>query len=237
MKERKMAAVPTDRTVATPEVITFGEIMLRLATPGHLRFAQAPQLEMTFGGGEANVAVSLANYGIASAFVTRLPANDIADRCIAELRGLGVETRHVLRGGERMGIYFLESGAGPRASKVIYDRAGAAVAQMKAGDVDWPAVFRGAKWFHWTGITPALGDGPAAAVREACEAAKAAGLIVSTDLNYRKKLWSRDKAGEVMGGLMQYVDVCIANEEDAESVFNIKGAHVESGKIEREVYV
>lgn len=219
------------------DVVTFGEIMLRLATPGHFRFAQAPHLEMTFGGGEANVAVSLANFGVPAAFVTKLPANALADRCIAELRGMGVQTGNIIRGGERMGVYFLESGAGPRASQVIYDRSGAAIAQIGAGEVDWPAMMKGVRWFHWTGITPALGDGPAAAVRAACQAAKAEGLTVSADLNYRKKLWSPQRAGEVMGALMEHVDVCIANEEDAQSVFGIKGAKVESGKIDREVYV
>ncbi|HEY0074342.1 MAG TPA: sugar kinase [Abditibacteriaceae bacterium] len=219
------------------QVITFGEVMLRLATPGFTRYSQATHLELTYGGGEANVAVSLANFGMDAAFITRLPKNDIAERAIAELRGLGVNTKHIVRGGERMGIYFLESGASQRASKVTYDRAYSAISEIEPGMVDWPAVFADARWFHWTGITPALSDNAAACVREACEAAKAAGLTVSTDLNYRKKLWSRDKAGQVMGELMPFVDVCIANEEDAESVFKIKGAHVESGVIEKETYV
>jgi 2-dehydro-3-deoxygluconokinase len=219
------------------QVITFGEVMLRLATPGFTRYAQAAHLELSYGGGEANVAVSLANFGIGAAFVTRLPKNDIAERAIAELRGLGVNIKHIVRGGERMGIYFLESGASQRASKVTYDRAHSAISEIKPGMVNWAAVFADAKWFHWTGITPALSDSAAACVREACEAAKAAGLTVSTDLNYRKKLWSRDKAGQVMSELMPFVDVCIANEEDAESVFKIKGAHVESGVIEKEAYV
>jgi 2-dehydro-3-deoxygluconokinase len=217
-------------------VVTFGEIMMRLATPGYLRFSQAPHLELTYGGGEANVAVSLANYGLDTQFVTRLPKNDMAQRAINELRGLGVGTGHIVRGGERIGIYFLESGASQRASKVSYDRAHSAIAEIKPGDVDWDGVFQGAKWFHWTGITPALSDSAAAATREACEAARRHGLTISTDLNYRKKLWSRQKAGEVMGGLMQFVDVCIANEEDAESVFNIKGAEVTSGQIEHGQY-
>ncbi len=219
------------------QVITFGEVMLRLATPGFTRYSQATHLELTYGGGEANVAVSLANFGMDAAFVTRLPKNDIAERCIAELRGLGVDTNHIVRGGERMGIYFLESGASQRASQVTYDRAHSAISQIEPGMVDWNAVFAGAKWFHWTGITPALSDSAAACVREACEAAKAAGLTISADLNYRKKLWSREKAGQVMTELMPFVDVCIANEEDAESVFGIQGAHVESGVIEHAVYV
>jgi len=218
------------------DVITFGEVMMRLATPGFLRFEQTPVLERTYGGGEANVAVSLVNYGLKADFVTRLPKNDMAQAAINELRGLGVGTGHIVRGGERMGIYFLETGASQRASKVTYDRAHSAIAEIKPGDVKWDEVFKGAKWFHWTGITPALSDNAAAVVEEACKAAKAAGLTVSTDLNYRKKLWSREKAGKVMANLMQYVDVCIANEEDAESVFGIHGAEVTSGKIDHAQY-
>jgi len=217
-------------------VVTFGEIMMRLATPGYLRFPQAPHLELTYGGGEANVAVSLANYGLETEFVTRLPKNDMAQRAINELRGMGVGTRHIVRGGERIGIYFLEGGASQRASKVTYDRAHSAIADIKPGTVPWEEVFQGAKWFHWTGITPALSDSAAAVTREACEAARKLGVTISTDLNYRKKLWSREKAGEVMSGLMEFVDVCIANEEDAESVFNIKGAEVTSGQIEHGQY-
>jgi len=218
------------------DVVTFGEVMMRLATPAFLRFEQAHVLEKTFGGGEANVAVSLVNYGLTADFVTRLPKNDMGQGAINELRGLGVGTGHIVRGGERIGIYFLESGASQRASKVIYDRAHSAISQIQPGEVNWAAVFQGARWFHWTGITPALSDSAAATVEEACKAAKAAGLIVSADLNYRKKLWSKQKAGEVMGRLMQYVDVCIANEEDAESVFGIHGAEVTSGKIEHAQY-
>jgi 2-dehydro-3-deoxygluconokinase len=217
-------------------VVTFGEIMMRLATPGHLRFSQSPHLELIYGGGEANVAVSLANYGLKARFVTRLPKNDLAQSAVNELRGLGVCTDFIVRGGERMGIYFIETGASQRASKVIYDRAHSAISEIKPGEVNWDQVFEGAKWFHWTGITPALGDSAAAVTREACQAAKKHGLTISTDLNYRKKLWSREKAGQVMGGLMEFVDVCIANEEDAESVFNIKGAEVTSGQIEHGQY-
>ena len=219
-----------------PDIVTFGEIMMRLATPGFLRFGQAPHLELTYGGGEANVAVSLANFGASVDFITRLPKNDMAQRCIDELRGLGVGTRGIVRGGDRMGIYFLESGASQRASKVTYDRAHSAIAGIKPGDVDWDTVFTGAKWFHWTGITPALSDSAAGVVGEACEAAKRHGVTVSVDLNYRKKLWSREKAGQVMGGLMRHVDLCIANEEDAESVFGIRGADVASGKIDHAAY-
>ena len=219
------------------DVVSFGEIMMRLATPGFLRFAQTPVLELTYGGGEANVAVSLVNFGASAEFITRLPKNDMADRAINELRGLGVNVHHIVRGGDRIGIYFLESGASQRASKVTYDRAHSAIAEIKPGEVNWDEVFgSGAKWFHWTGITPALSDSAAAATREACEAAKRHGVTVSVDLNYRKKLWTKEKAGQAMGELMQFVDVCIANEEDAESVFAIKGAEVTSGKIEHAQY-
>ncbi len=218
------------------DVITFGEIMMRLATPGFLRWNQAPHLELTYGGGEANVAVSCVNYGLTADFVTRLPKNDMAQRAINELRGLGVGTSHIVRGGERIGIYFLESGASQRASKVTYDRAHSAIAEIKPGEVNWDEVFKGARWFHWTGITPALSDTAAEVVEEACEAAKKAGVTISADLNYRKKLWSKEKAQRVMSDLAELIDVCIANEEDAESVFGIKGAEVTSGKIEHRQY-
>ena len=218
------------------DVVTFGEIMMRLATPGFLRFAQTSALELTYGGGEANVAVSLVNYGLSADFVTRLPKNDMGQRAINELRGIGVGTGHIARGGERIGIYFLETGASQRASKVAYDRAHSAIAEIQPGEVNWEAAFKGARCFHWTGITPALSDNAAAVVEEACKVARQMGLTISTDLNYRKKLWSKQKAGEVMGKLMQYVDVCIANEEDAESVFGIHGAEVTSGKIEHAQY-
>ena len=218
------------------DVVTFGEVMMRLATPGFLRYAQAPYLELTYGGGEANVAVSLVNFGLSADFVTRLPKNDMGQRALNELRGIGVGTGHIVRAGDRIGIYFLETGASQRASKVTYDRAHSAISEIKPGEVNWAAVFQGTRWFHWTGITPALSDSAAATVEEACVAAKAAGLTVSTDLNFRKKLWSKQKACEVMGRLMRYVDVCIANEEDAESVFGIHGAEVTSGKIEHAQY-
>ncbi|MGC3992031.1 MAG: sugar kinase [Chthoniobacteraceae bacterium] len=219
------------------DLVTFGEIMLRLATPGYTRYEQATHLELTYGGGEANVAVSAVNYGLSATFVTRLPKNDMGQRAVNELRGLGVDTTKIVRGGDRIGIYFLESGASQRASKVTYDRAHSAIAEIKPGEVNWEAVFAGAKWFHWTGITPALSDSAAAVCEEACKAAKKLGITISTDLNYRKKLWTREKAGQVMANLMQYVDVCIANEEDAESVFNIKGAEVTSGHIEHDQYI
>jgi len=210
--------------------------MLRLCPPGHLRFAQTPVLEVTYGGGEANVAVSLANYGLPARYVTRLPKNDIAERAIAELRGLKVDTDHIARGGDRMGVYFVETGASQRASKVTYDRAHSAIAEVQPGQIDWKRAFEGARWFHWTGISPALSDSAAAVTEEACAAAKAAGVTVSVDLNFRKKLWTNEKAGRVMANLMQYVDLCIANEEDAESVFGIRGAEVTSGRIEHAQY-
>ena len=217
------------------KAVTFGEIMLRLATPGHLRFGQASVYESTFGGGEANVAVSLANYGIDAEFVTRLPENDIADACLRELRGLGVETKNCIRGGERMGIYFLETGAVARASKVVYDRAHSAVSEIEPGMIDWKKVLKGADWFHWTGITPAVSQGAADVCLEALKAASELGVTVSCDLNFRKKLWKYGKtAGEVMEKLVPYCDVIIGNEEDAEKVFGIKpdDFNAEDGVIE-----
>lgn len=214
-------------------VVTFGEIMMRLATPGRQRFSQAKELEVTYAGGEANVAVSLANFGLDANFVTRLPNNPFGDRAIAILRGLGVGTSHIDRGGERIGVYFLETGASQRPSVVIYDRGGSAISQVKPGEFDWQAIFEGADWFHFTGITPALGPNVAEVTREACLAAKAAGLTVSCDLNYRKKLWSPAQAQETMTSLMEWVDIAIGNEEDAEKVFAIKaeGADVGGGHV------
>ena len=204
--------------------------MLRLSTPGNLRFGQAGQFDVSFGGGEANVAVSLANYGLESEFVTRFPENDIARACEASLRALGVQTGHCARGGERLGIYFLETGAVSRPSKVIYDRADSAVSQIEPGMIDWMEVFRGADWFHWTGITPAISQGAADTCLEAVKAAKAAGLTVSCDLNYRKNLWKYGKkASEVMPALVEQCDIILGNEEDAEKVFGIKGGDVKSG--------
>ena len=215
------------------KVITFGEIMLRLQTPTFQRFVQATSLEMTFGGGEANVAVSLANYGFDAKFVTKIPKNPIGDACIAELRKYAVDTKYIARGGERLGIYFLEKGASQRASNVVYDRAHSSIASAVSADFDWNAIFDGAEWFHFTGITPALSDDSAALCLEACKAAKAKGVMVSCDLNYRKKLWSTEKAGQVMGELMQYVDVLIANEEDSEKVFGIhaSGTDITGGEL------
>ena len=219
-------------------VVTFGEIMMRLATPGRLRFSQARELELTYGGGEANVAVSLANFGLDARFVTRLPANPFGDGAVSVLRSHGVDTSFVARGGERIGVYFLETGASQRASVVVYDRAGSAVSQVAPGEFDWARVFDGAGWFHFTGITPALGPSVAEATAEACRAAKEAGLTVSCDLNYRKKLWTPAQARETMTSLMEWVDVAIGNEEDAEKVFGIKaeGSNVEGGHVSAEGY-
>lgn len=221
------------------KAITFGEIMVRLATPGHLRLNQTSVLEMTFGGGEANVAVSLALLGDEAAFVTRLPKNDVAEACIERLRGLGVDTTKILRGGDRIGIYFLESGASQRVSTVTYDRAHSAISEIDPAELDWETILRGAAWFHFTGITPALSDRAAQASLEGARAAGKLGLTVSCDLSFRKKLWSGDKAGKVMGGLMEHVDICIANGEDAEKVFGIKAAGTDAagGKIDHARYV
>ena len=204
-------------------IVTFGEIMLRLATPGYLRFSQANELSATFGGGEANVAVSLANYGMEASFVTRLPENDIAVACVKDLRKNGVLTDHIIYGGERLGIYFLETGAVARASKVIYDRAHSSISEIQPGLIDWDRVFEGADWFHWTGITPAISQGAADVCLEAIRAANCLGVTVSCDLNYRKNLWKYGKrADEVMPALVEGCDIILGNEEDAEKVFGIK---------------
>lgn len=220
------------------KVVTFGEIMLRLAPEGYYRFVQAEKFGATYGGGEANVAVSLANFGLDAAFVTKLPKHDIGQAAVNSLRKFGVDTSKIARGGDRVGIYYLEKGASQRPSKVVYDRAGSAIATADKADFDWDAIFEGVDWFHFTGITPALGDGVAEICLEACKAAKARDITVSCDLNYRKNLWSREKAGQVMAGLMSYVDVCIANEEDASDVFGIKAANtdVTAGKVNHDGY-
>ncbi|MCR5132686.1 MAG: sugar kinase [Bacteroidales bacterium] len=206
-----------------PKVITFGEIMLRLSTPGYLRFSQARQFDATFGGGEANVAVSLANFGIDAEFVTRLPDNDIARSCLRDLRAYGVGTSHCITGGERLGIYFLETGAVARPSKVVYDRAHSAISTIQPGMVDWHEVFKGADWFHWTGITPAISESAALACLEAIKVANEMGVFVSCDLNYRKNLWKWGKtAAEVMPELVRGCDLILGNEEDAEKEFGIK---------------
>ena len=205
------------------KIVTFWEIMLRLATPGYLRFGQANELTATFGGGEANVAVSLANYGMDTDYITRLPNNDIARACLQDLRGRGVGTDHVLFGGERMGIYFLETGAVARASKVIYDRSHSSIAEIQPGMVDWETILDGAGWFHWTGITPAISQGAADVCREAIQTANRLGVTVSCDLNYRKNLWKYGKsAAEVMPELVEGCDLILGNEEDADKVFGIK---------------
>ena len=221
------------------KVITFGEIMLRLATPGYLRFAQATEFEATFGGGEANVAVSLVNYGIPASFVTSLPKNDMGDAAISNLRSLDVDTSLIARGGDRIGIYYLESGAVSRGSKVIYDRANSSFAKLKKGSIDWDKAFQGATWFHWTGITPAVSEGAADVCLEACEAASKRGITISTDLNFRNKLWKWGKtAGEVMEKLVSHCDIILGNEEDADMVFGIKpeGVDVTSGHVEGAAY-
>lgn len=219
-------------------VITFGEIMLRLAPEGYYRFVQAESYGATYGGGEANVAVSLANYGFDAAFVTKLPKHEIGQAAVNSLRRYGVDTSRIVRGGDRVGIYFLEKGASQRPSKVIYDRAGSSIAAASRKDFCWEEIFAGADWFHFTGITPALGDNVAEICLEAVKAAKNAGLTVSCDLNYRNKLWSKEKAGQIMGELCKYVDVCIANEEDASDVFGIKAANtdVTKGSVNHEGY-
>ena len=220
------------------KVVTFGEIMLRLAPLGYYRFVQAETFGATYGGGEANVAVSLANFGLDARYVTKLPIHEIGQAAVDSLRRYGVDTSKIVRGGKRVGIYFLEKGASQRASKVIYDRANSSIAEATTTDFDWTNIFDGACWFHFTGITPALGDNVAEICMEACKEAKRRGLMVSCDLNYRKNLWSREKAGTVMAGLMPYVDVCIANEEDAKDVFGIaaEGSDITSGKLNHEGY-
>ena len=205
------------------KVVTFGEIMLRLATPAYLRFSQTDTFSATFGGGEANVAVSLANYGVEVDFVTRLPQNDIAASCLAELRKRNVGISNIVYGGERLGIYFLETGAVARPSKVVYDRAHSSISTIERGMIDWDKVFEGADWFHWTGITPAISASAAEVCLEACQAANRLGITVSCDLNYRKNLWKYGKsASEIMPALVECCDVILGNEEDAEKVFGIK---------------
>lgn len=221
------------------KIVTFGEIMLRLAPPGFQRFTQARAFEATYGGGEANVAVSLANYGEQAALVTRLPANDLGDTCLGVLRAHRVDTRAIVRGGDRIGIYFLETGAAQRASKVIYDRANSSFATLQPGMIDWHAAFAGADWFHWTGITPAVSQGAAATCLEAVQVARELGLTVSCDLNYRAKLWKWGRPpGEVMAELVNLCDVALGNEEDAEKVFGVKApdSDVAAGNVQAGQY-
>lgn len=220
------------------KIVTLGEIMLRLSPAGlNNRFVQAEQFDVVYGGGEANVAVSCANYGHDAYFVTKLPSHEIGQSALNALRRYGVHTDYIARGGNRLGIYYLESGSAMRPSKVIYDRAGSSIAEASVEDFDFDAIMEGADWFHWSGITPAISDKAAELTRLACEAAKRHGATVSVDLNFRKKLWTKEKAQSIMRPLMQYVDVCIGNEEDAELCLGFKPeADVEGGKTDAEGY-
>ncbi len=220
------------------KVVTFGEIMLRLKAPGREKFLQSAALEATFGGGEANVAVSLANYGMDAAFVSVLPENEIADACIMELRKFGVDTSMIVRGGDRIGVYFLEAGSVQRPSKVIYDRSDSAIATAKPGDIDWDKVFKGADWFHITGITPAISESARLLAFESVKAASEKGITISCDFNFRKKLWKYGKtATEVMPELVKYVNVGIANEEDCQKSLGISTeADVHSGNLDVSKY-
>ena len=220
------------------KVVTMGEIMLRLSTPGYKRFTQADSFEVVYGGGEANVAVSLANYGLDAYYVSKLPNNPIGDSALNSLRRFGVDTTYVARGGDRLGIYFLETGASMRPSKVVYDRTHSAIAEARIEDFDFDSIFDGATWFHFSGITPAI-SGKAAAITEAAlVAAKRKKVTVSVDLNYRKKLWTEEEAKKTMTPLMEYVDVCIGNEEDAEKVLGFKpgASDVQKGELELDAY-
>ena len=221
------------------KVVTFGEIMLRLNPPGFLRLGQARSFDVAFGGGEANVSVSLANFGLATDFVTRLPNNDLGEACLACLRSYGVGTTHVVRGGSRIGIYFLENGAVQRGSKVVYDREGSSIATIKKGMLDWETVFADADWFHWTGITPAVSESLCEVCLEGILKARQMGLTVSCDLNYRAKLWKwGKKAGEVMPEMVRHCDIAVGNEEDADKVFGIKAPDVDvsAGRVEAEKF-
>lgn len=221
------------------KIVTFGELMLRLAPEGYLRFVQSDKFQATFGGAEANVAVSLCNYGENAMFVTKLPEHEIGQMAVNSLRKFGVDTSEIVRGGSRVGIYYCEKGASQRPSKVVYDRAGAAIAEATTSDFEWKKILDGAKWFHVTGITPALSKNAAEITIEACKIAKEMGITVSTDLNYRKKLWSKDEAKSTMTEVCKYVDYCIANEEDAKDVFGIEAENtdIESGKLNHEGYI
>ncbi len=221
------------------KAVCFGEIMMRLNPEGYKRIRQAQSLCCFYAGGEANVAVSLANYGVDTAFVTKVPDHEVGQSAIDQLRQFGVDTSGIIKGGPRLGVFYLEKGASQRPSKVIYDREGSSIALANPAEFDWNQIFEGADWFHWTGITPALSDNCSKAVLEACKAAKKKGITISCDLNYRNKLWSKEKAGQVMGKLMPYVDVCIANEEDAADVFGIRaeGTDVNSGELNKAGYI
>ncbi len=221
------------------KLVCFGELMCRFSPPGYLKVVQTNEYQTSFAGGEANVAVSASNYGTDATFVTKLPDNDLSKQALRVLRGYGVNLDHVAIGGERMGIYFVEKGASQRPSKVIYDRKYSAISEASAEDFDWDKIFEGATWFHFTGITPALSDSMVEICKLACQAAKSKNITVSCDLNYRKNLWSSEKAGQVMGELMEYVDVCIANEEDAEKVFGIHADNTDitGGQLSKEGYL
>lgn len=221
------------------KIVTFGELMLRLAPENYLRFLQVEKFQTTFGGAEANVCISLASFGEDACFVSKLPKHEIGQMVVNSLRKYGVNTSYITRGGDRVGIYYCEKGASQRPSKVIYDRAYSAISMANEDDFDWDKIFDGAKWFHFTGITPALSDSIAEITLKALKIAKQKGITVSCDLNYRKKLWSKEKAGEVMGKICQYVDYCIANEEDAKDVFGIEADNtdIDSGKLNREGYI
>ena len=219
------------------KIVTLGEIMLRLSTPGNTRFIQSDSFDVVYGGGEANVAVSCANYGHDAYYVTKLPKNEIGQSAVNALRRFGVNTKYITRGGDRVGIYYLESGASMRPSKVIYDRAHSAIAEADPCDFDFDTIMEGADWFHWSGITPAISDKAAELTRLACEAAKRHGVTISCVLNFRKKLWTKEKAQSIMRPLMKYVDVCIGNEEDAELCLGFKpDADVNAGKTDAEGY-
>ena len=219
------------------KIVTLGEIMLRLSTPGNTRFVQSDSFDVVYGGGEANVAVSCANYGHEAYFVSKLPTHEIGQSAVNALRKYGVRTDFIARGGDRVGIYYLETGASMRPSKVIYDRAHSSIAEADAADFDFDAIMEGADWFHWSGITPAISDKAAELTRLACIAAKKHGVTVSVDLNFRKKLWTKEKAQSIMKPLMEYVDVCIGNEEDAELCLGFKpDADVEGGETNAEGY-
>lgn len=220
------------------KVLTFGEIMLRLSTSGYSRFVQAQSFDATFGGGEANVAVSLANFGLESYFITKLPKHEIGQSAVNHLRRFGVHDEYIVRGGERIGIYFLETGASQRASKVIYDRSFSAISTINSSEINWEEAFTNAAWFHWTGITPALGKNTQTALFDACKIAKKKGVKISCDLNFRKKLWTEKEAQSVMNPLMEYVNVCIANEEDAEKSLGLKpkNTNIIKGELSEEGY-
>ena len=219
-------------------IVTFGEIMLRLSTPGHKRFVQSDRFDVTYAGGEANVAVSLSSYGHESYYVTRLPKHEIGEAALQAVRRYGVRTDYILRGGERLGVYFLETGASQRPSKVIYDRSHSAISRIDPDEINWKRIFEGVDWFHWTGITPALGENCSAAVLEACRTARKAGVKISCDLNFRSKLWTEDEARKVMNPLMEFVDVCIANEEDVQRSlgFKVEETDVEKAELDEAGY-